>query len=588
MKFWVSRRGLTVAGVTVLLALFLVRPGATRLKVRIANSIGLALQREVEIDHVRLRLLPQPGFELENFVVHDDPAFGAEPVLRAQEVSASLRLSSLLRGRLEISSLSLTEPSLNLTRNQDGRWNIEHLLERTAQVSVAPTSRSRSESRPAFPYIEAERGRINFKLGAEKKPFALTDASYAFWQDSENTWGMRLRAQPLRSDFNLTDMGQIRVTGKWLRAATLRETPLQFSLQWDEAQLGQLTKLLSGEDRGWRGTVRLSSDLTGTPADLMVSSEGSLQDFRRYDISDGEPLKLHAHCDARYSTLDHGFHAIVCRAPVGDGDFSLTGEVQKWQAPGRYDLNITAERIPVLSVLSLARHAKKNLPQDLLATGKFEARFHLQANDTGIIALDGGGQTTNFRLSSAATKSELVFDAVPFSLRASAPEKRANHVPATSLLKEPDEPHLLLGPVALRLGRPTPTNVAAWVAAGLGYHVSVDGDAEATRLLDAGRIAGVPCDLSDFYGLRQSGSGGGRQLGRVRRPRDDGRRPTPLGSCRGPGPECAARNSQCEPNSRSLGSQGAGNFRHNSRYPLERLTLSSADVQFCAVLSDSL
>ena len=108
--------------------------------------------------------------------------------MRAQEVTAVLRLSSLVRGRMEISRLSLTEPSLNLVRRDDGRWNIENFLERTAQIAVAPTGKAASEPRPAFPYIEADRGRINFKFGAEKKPYAITDAKYAFWQDSENTW----------------------------------------------------------------------------------------------------------------------------------------------------------------------------------------------------------------------------------------------------------------------------------------------------------------------------------------------------------------------------------------------------------------
>ena len=144
---------------------------------------------------MHVRLLPQPGFELDGFVVHDDPAFSAEPVLRAPEVSAFLRLSSLLRGRLEISRLSLSEPSLNLVRRPDGRWNIENFLERTASITVAPTSKRPSQSRPAFPYIEADRGRINFKVGPEKKSFALTDAKYSVWQDSENTWGVRLKAQ---------------------------------------------------------------------------------------------------------------------------------------------------------------------------------------------------------------------------------------------------------------------------------------------------------------------------------------------------------------------------------------------------------
>jgi len=102
--------------------------------------------------------------------------------------------------------------------------------------------------------MEAERGRINFKVGAEKKkPFALTDATTPS-AGFENAWGMRLgpafcaRSQSDRH-------GQVRVSVTWLRAATLRETPVQFNLQWNEAQLGQLSKLLSGEDRGWRGTV---------------------------------------------------------------------------------------------------------------------------------------------------------------------------------------------------------------------------------------------------------------------------------------------------------------------------------------------
>src|SRR6266481_5705131 len=240
MSFLRSRRGLGIVGGALLLALFLIRPGASRLKTRIAHSIGVALQRQVEIGSVHLRLLPRPGFDLENFVVHDDPGFGAEPVLRAQEVSAALRLSSLLRGRIEISRLSLTEPSLNLTRNSESRWNIEKLLERTAQTTVAPTGKAPSESRPGFPYIEAEHGRINFKFGPEKKPFALTEADYALWQDSENAWGVRLKARPFRTDFNLSDTGQFKASGTWQRAATLRDTPVQFDLQWNGAQLGQL------------------------------------------------------------------------------------------------------------------------------------------------------------------------------------------------------------------------------------------------------------------------------------------------------------------------------------------------------------
>ena len=52
------------------------------------------------------------------------------------------------------------------------------------------------------------------------------------------------------------------------------------------AQLGQLTKLVSGNDKGWRGEVLIDAILSGTPAAMQVASICRLQDFHRYDIAD--------------------------------------------------------------------------------------------------------------------------------------------------------------------------------------------------------------------------------------------------------------------------------------------------------------
>ena len=327
LRFFLSRRGRVFAGIALVLALFLARPGAQRLRTRIVRSISLALGRQVDVGSVTLRLLPQPGFELEGFVVHDDPAFGAEPVLQSSDVLALVRVSSLLRGRLEVARLSLTEPSLNLVRNAEGRWNLENLLERAAKTPVAPTAKARNEVRPGFPYIEADHGRINFKFGQEKKPYALTEANFALWQDSENTWGMRLQAQPMRTDFNLSDTGLLEVEGSWQRAANLHQTPLQFTAQWEGAQLGQVTKLTLGQDKGWRGAIGLSATLTGTPEDLALATDTTVQDFRRYDIATNQALRLAARCSGHYSSANHVISKIACRAPVGNGSIAVNGSV---------------------------------------------------------------------------------------------------------------------------------------------------------------------------------------------------------------------------------------------------------------------
>ena len=369
MSFLRSRRALTAAAVALILVLFLVRPGANRLRARIVSSISLALGRPVDVADVQLRLLPRPGFDLENFVVHEDPAFGAEPMLRAQEVTAVLRVTSLLRGRLEIARLSLTEPSLNLVQDSTGHWNLENLLERAARTPVAPTSKSKTEIRPGFPYIEADRGRINFKFGQEKKPYALTEADFSIWQDSENAWGMRLKAQPVRTDFNLSDTGTIRVDGSWQRAQSLRETPLQFSMQWDRAQLGQVTKLTYGQDQGWRGSLALAVTLTGTPADLLIATNLAVDDFRRYDLPGDDALRLAAQCSAHYSSASRAFPDLSCRAPVGGGFVTLDGEIGGPAGSRSYNLAVIARQVPMQSLVALARHTKKDIPEDLVAAG---------------------------------------------------------------------------------------------------------------------------------------------------------------------------------------------------------------------------
>ena len=327
MRFLRPKRQVVTLSVLLLVGLFLVRPGANRLHARIVNSISLALGRPVDVAWVSLRLLPRPGFDLKNFVVHDDPAFSAEPMLRAEQVTASLRVRSLLRGRLEIARLNLTEPSLNLVRNPDGHWNLENLLERAAKIPVAPTLKAKTETRPGFPYIEADRGRINFKFGPEKKPYALTEADFALWQDSENVWGMRLRAEPVRTDFNLSDTGVVRINGLWQRAAILHDTPLQFNLQWDRAQLGQVSKLMYGNDKGWRGAIKVSTTLAGTPGDLTVNMGATVQDFRRYDILGGGELRLAAQCSGHYTSTTQILSRIACRAPVGEGRITLAGSL---------------------------------------------------------------------------------------------------------------------------------------------------------------------------------------------------------------------------------------------------------------------
>jgi hypothetical protein len=520
VKAFASKRRLSAIVFVILLILFLVRPGASRLKIRIANSLSRALDRPVEIGAVHLRFLPRPGFDLENLVIDEDPAFGAEPMLRAPEVTTVVRLTSLLRGRLDVSKLELTEPSLNLVRRkEDGRWNWESLLERTVRTTLAPTTKSKSELRVGFPYIEASSGRINFKLGTEKKPYALLNADFALWQESENGWGVRLKAEPTRTDMNLSDAGVLEMNGSWQRAESLRETPLQFALEWNRAQLGQLTKLVSGIDKGWRGDVRLEVTLHGTPGGLQVGTDAAVQNFHHYDIAAGDGLGVTAHCDGKYNSAEGVMREIFCSAPVGNGLITLHGDAGR---PGAQmlDLAINAENIPANSVAQLARRVKKDLPSDLVATGMMRGNVTVKRDGEPQPQIEGRVEITNLRAESASENVGLAPGNVPFTISSQEASevvlgKNANRQLHAGVPPPANELRIEYGPFGVGLGRAAVAQVRGWFARS-GYCVSVRGDGEISHILKVADALGLPAIKANAQGdarmdLEIAGSWAGTQ-----------------------------------------------------------------------------
>ena len=503
MKPLSSKRRVVLSAIAILLVLFMVRPGVSRLKARIANSISRAVARPAEIGSVHLRFLP-PGFDVENLVIEEDPSFGAEPMLRASEVTARVRLISLLRGRLDVSRLELTEPSLNLVHRADGRWNLEELLEHTARTPTAPTAKSKSESRPGFPYIEASSGRINFKSGDEKKPYALLDADFALWQDSENTWGVRLEAQPLRTDTNLNDAGELVVNGSWQRAPTLRNTPLQFSFEWTRAPLGQLTKLISGNDKGWRGQVRFAATLNGTPAGLQIGTDVAIDDFHRYDISSIGGMRLQGHCAGNYSSVDRIVHQIFCSMPVGNGMITLHGDAG---LPGVHQVNLSLElaNVPMRAVTELARRSKKGLPADLVASGGVQGDFVAREDTMSAHGpeFEGQGEIADFRLQSEIIKVDLSPGTVPFVLVSEGGKmSRKSHL-ADAFVPEASGLRLEYGPFSVVLGRGLPPAQAEGWFGTSGYGLALHGAAEVSHTLRLARLLGFPAIEANAEGMAQ-------------------------------------------------------------------------------------
>jgi hypothetical protein len=494
--------------VAILLGIFLPPlVNVNRYRGNIANSISNAVGRPVSVGSLELRLLPQPGFDLHNLEVGDDAAISNEYLLRADEVTAYLRLSSLWRGRLEIARLRLTDPSLNVVRAEDGRWNLETLLSRTTQVPSAPTAQAHPErARRRFPYIEATGGRINFKFGLEKKAFTFTEADFALWLASENNWNMRLEAKPIRVDTRVTDTGTLKMEASFQRNSTLRYTPVKFSVSWRDGQLGQTTKLLTGLDHGWRGGTQFELNGTGTPADLAFTGDFRVDDFRRYDISTGGAMRLSAHCTGHYLAAEEKLTGLDCAGPVGKGAVQLSGTVQRLRHPF-FDLSMSGHEISLESVMAFVRHSKRDLPEDLSARGTTDFAFQARrAVDPAAKTLwSGGGTTDGLILHSQALGPDLTVGTLTYIMALEPPEKpkrtmrAAKIAPAPAPPQEVEEFRLAVAPFEMALGGPTPTAGQATVT-GSGFNVAIAGDSELSRALQVARALGIDIPRVDANG----------------------------------------------------------------------------------------
>ena len=499
-----------LAGAALLLLLLVLPPfiNVNRYRSDVAGAIGRGLGRPVTVGSVRLRLFPQPGFSLSNVAVADDPALSAEPLLRADEVSASLRLSSLWRGRLEIARLSLTDPSLNLVRGENGRWNLQPLLERAARVPAAPTAKASPESRLRFPYIEADGGRINLKIGQEKIAYALTDADFALWLASEDQWEMRLQARPLRTDTNISDTGTLRVSGTIARGRPWRDTLLALRLELEDAQLGQLTRLIYGRDRGWRGTLAATASVVGSPASLAAVSDLSVDDFRRYDLAGGGSLRLRSHCSARIDGPQQRFSMLQCVSPVGGGYVAVKGELTGLPHPSSYSLSIAAENLPANAVVNLLRHMKKDLPDDLAAAGSLEASFDLRKGQPGEPdAWAGAGATSDLRLRSRILDEPLALGQLRFAV---ARPGASRHAPRLSSALPWT---IAVAPFEVDLDGSEPATAQASFSRS-AYQIQLQGDARLPRVMQLARALGLPATAASLSGfarlnLQLSGSWSG-------------------------------------------------------------------------------
>ncbi|HVN92051.1 MAG TPA: AsmA family protein [Terracidiphilus sp.] len=503
-----------LAAIAILVLVLVVPPliSVNHYKSQITNLISRSLGRPVRLSAVQAHILPWPGFEISDLSVAEDPAYGAEPVLHANTVTASIRLLALFRGRVEIGKISVDEASLNLVRSTPGHWNLDSIF----RTAAAQTQSSPGVPRATpLPYLEATDSRINFKNGAEKLPFSLVNADLSLWQENPGEWRVRLRGQPARTDVSLylEETGEVRVEASVKRAAALSQMPLHLDVDWREAQLGQLARLITGSDPGWRGDLTGEVHLDGTAEAAQIAMRLQAVGVHRAEFTPVSPLDFDARCALVFHYAEQSFENLACDSPLGDGHVHITGEKPGGGSTPRFTVEL--DQIPVTAGLDALRTLRSGLAQDLEATGTVSGKIAYDASapvsagpdKTGPGAKSGRNQAAKNSeeeegpLTGSLTVAGLVlsgdslsrpiqapkFTLEPVAMNSTQPPAQAQPgTPATENMAQ-----ALAGSVAIQAGGTVPLTLNLRFSP-TGYQVAAHGQASFARAREIAQATGIP------------------------------------------------------------------------------------------------
>src|SRR3984885_7455491 len=133
-----------VIAVVVVFAVFNPNDYRATIQTKLEQQLG----RKVSLGDMSLGILPL-RFKVANLSIADDPKFSNEPFIQTQLLSVSVKLLPLLSKSVEVDSLSLERPNVNLIRNGQGRWNFASLGQTSASAAAPPAKTSAPPAKTA-------------------------------------------------------------------------------------------------------------------------------------------------------------------------------------------------------------------------------------------------------------------------------------------------------------------------------------------------------------------------------------------------------------------------------------------------------
>ncbi len=375
-KFWIVLVSLLVVVVAVLAIVprFL---DVNRYRGRIQTELQAKLNRPVQLGQMSLGLFP-PTFKVQNAVIGEDPKYSSsgKPFVQVAELDIRLKLEPLLHKDVQVESLRLARPQIELIHGADGSWNFSN---------IGGTSKEQASSGQTTP------GQLD-RLQINDGSVAITDQAKKQPRMEYNNIDLVLKDYAPGKPFQIAMSAQLPGSGKQavkfngsggpIDRATPVNTPFEGTMQLNQVALSGIKQYLNS--KAMAGTdASVSGNLKFTNQNGRVFTTGNL----RMDkvVANGKPLGLPIELDynangdlnTEVATLSN------TRLKVGTAQFVIAGTVNGKSTPAMADLKLNTQNTSLAELVKLAEAFGATISPGMQPSGQLSADLTAKGPLTG-------------------------------------------------------------------------------------------------------------------------------------------------------------------------------------------------------------
>jgi AsmA protein len=334
----------------------------------IQSELEKRLDRRVVLGDMHLGIFP-PRLRVQNLSIADDPKFNdAKPFVEAQGLDVSVKLRPLLSKSIEISSLTLQGPSVELIKDAQGMWNFS-----TIGATQKSTS-SQNKQKFSLVQLTVQDGQVAITDEQARKPrvaydhinLTLTD----FAPDSPFSVDASVR-------FPGQGAEQIRLQGKGgpVHQNDPAATPFHGSLELKGVDIAGFQKFLqTPELTNSDGELSGHTDIASESGKLSANGQLTVDKLRVRGLEVGYPITAdyEVNDDLRNDLLNINKGAVK----LGQTPLYASGTVNMKPTPAQLDMNLKANNVSIAEVARLAAAAGIALAPGTTVNGTVNADIH--------------------------------------------------------------------------------------------------------------------------------------------------------------------------------------------------------------------